>query len=277
MTFEAYLPPFSLESVPSFTFKPIPVSPTFSGGNFEELFHSEFSEFIEASPIIDTIAPNCPTNLKARANTNKKQILFTWCYPINNSSDDSTQDDIKEFELLMYDRETTEFTLVAKTVVPMYLYNVPESLLSSAFNDGLSFSVRAIDYHDLVSKTSKILNVKLNKDYGCKNKEILPEYLSLECGSIEDRNKILVHNMIIKSDYITFAPATFVSIKEPFKNKSNVLLITIRDLNTGKKFELELTIVHNKIIKFKPIYTPVSIISPSASPTIESGGIRGRF
>lgn len=275
MTFEAYLPPISLESVPSFSLKPMPVSPTFSGGNFEELFHSEFSEFVEASPIIDTIAPNCPTNLRARPNTNKKQILFTWYYPINNSSDDSTQDDIKEFELLMYDRESTDFTLITKTVVPRYVYDVPDSLLNVAFSDGLSFSVRAIDYHDLVSKTSKILKVKLNKDYGCKNEEILPEYLSLECGSIEERNKILTNKMLVYSDFVTFAPATFVSIKEPFKNKSNILLVTIRDLNTGKKFELELTIVHNKIIKFKPIYTPVSIITPSVASSI--GPVRGRI
>jgi hypothetical protein len=240
-----------LESVPAF--EPV-ITSGLTGGNFQELFHGEFSEFIEAVPIMDTTAPNCPSNLTCLINTTRKEFFFTWYWPVTNSSDGSIQNDIKEFEVLMYDDNDLSL-VIAKTAIPSFKYIVPDNLLQKSFDGGLKFSVRAIDYHDLVSETSKVILVKLNKDFGCRKKEIDAIYISNECGKSKSAKKYELNNkLVINSDTISFNVGAYIGLKEPFKDKTNYLIINILDLNTGKTYTVDLEVSHNKVMRIETVY-----------------------
>lgn len=237
------LPERVFESVPSFVPE---VVDKLSGGNFEELFHSEYTEFVEAQPIIDTISPSCPTNLTCVVNTAKRKMFFTWYWPITYSADKSVQNDIKEFEFLRF--KDDQFIVVERVKVPRYEFFVSDDLLQESFDSGLMFAVRAIDFHDLFSDISKIILVKLNKNYSCKNQEIKPVYVSKNCG-IDQSKKYILNNKIIIEDkeQINFSIGAHIGIKEPFINKKNTLIIKIKELNSDETFYINLNIQHSKI------------------------------
>ncbi len=261
-------PPRVLESVSSFEPE---APPEIFGGNFEELFHSEFSEFVEAQLVIDTIAPGCPTNLSCTVNTKNRTMFFTWYWPSTYSSDNSIQDDIKEFEFFRL--ENDEQFLITKTRIPKLHFYVDDSLLEKSKNEGLMFAVRAIDYHNLTSEYSKTILVKLNKDYGCKQKEIDPAFVSNECGKALNKKYILNKKIIVNKDRIKLLVGSHIAIKEPFINKNNTLLLTIKDLNTGKIFRINLTIEHTTQISRDFMYSSVSTSKTSDILTsIRSGG-----
>jgi hypothetical protein len=239
----------TLESVPSFESE---AAPAIFGGNFEELFHSEFTEFVEAMPIMDVVAPGCPTNLSCIVNTLNRTMFFTWYWPSTYSSDGSIQNDVKEFEFFRF--KDGEFSLITKTRIPKYNFYVTDDLLQESKDEGLAFAVRAVDFHDLVSKTSKTILVKLNKNYGCKEREIDPVFISGECGNQLNKKYSLNNKIILNKDQINLFVGTHIGIKEPFKNRDNTLLLTIKDLNTGKIFTINLTIQHNKLTVHDVVY-----------------------
>lgn len=242
----------------SFSSPPCSIS-SFSGGNYEELFHSEFSDYTETAPIIDSIVPNCPTNISALINTKRREILFTWYYPISNSTDGSIQNDIKYFEILRF-TNSKELVSIDSSTIPRYLFSVDDSLLDESMDIGLIFCVRAVDYHDLVSPISKMVLIKLNKDYGCKKSEINPRYVTMECGQTEDKTIILSKKMFFDKDSITFSPGSYVGIKEPFKNNTNMFLVTINDMNTGASFSMNLSITHTHVLNLKQVLPTFSFV-----------------
>jgi len=255
------------------------ISTAFSGGNFEELFHGEYSEFFEAEPIIDTIAPNCPTNLKVVVNSTKKTFLFTWYWPIsNNSPDKSIQNDVKEFEFFMVSKDG--LVSVGKTPIPRYFYKVLDNKIQWAQEEGIKFCVKAIDYHNLVSESSQIVRVFLNKDYGCKKLEISPIYESYQCGETSLTKKFILrkHAQFMKDTFI-FSPGSSMAIKEPFKNNTNVLIITVKDLNTGYTTDFEVDVTHQSIRMITTVFGPTTTSSGIAD-SIRTGGMGlggGRF
>lgn len=262
-------PPRVLESIPSFEPE---VQPRIFGGNFEELFHGEFSEFVEAQPIIDTIAPSCPTNLSCTVNTKNRTMFFSWYWPTTYSSDGSIQNDIKEFEFFRL--ENGEHFLLTKIRIPKYSFYVNDALIEKSKNEGLMFAVRAIDYHDLTSEYSKIILVKLNKDFGCKEKEISPIFISNECGKAFNKKYVLNKKIIINKDQIKLLIGSHIAIKEPFISRNNTLLLTIKDLNTGKIFEISLTVENTQQINRDVVYSPTFNKTLDILASIRSGRTR---
>ncbi len=254
--------------VPEFTSAPVV---RFSGGNFEEFFHSEYSDFFESLPIVDVIAPNCPTNLKVIINSTKKTFLFSWYYPISaNSPDKSIQNDIKEFEFYSVNDDNS-LSIVGRMPIPRLLYVVGADQIEKAQDVGLRFCVKAIDYHDLVSESSQIIRVFLNKDYGCKKEELNPIYESRNCGGSNAKFYILKKYATFNKDIFTFSPGSSIAIKEPFKNSTNVVIVTIKDLNTGNVVEFEMDIIHQTLIRNRTMYGPVTTTSDIAD-SIRTGG-----
>jgi hypothetical protein len=256
--------------VPGFASTPVV---RFSGGNFEEFFHSEYSNFFESLPIVDVIAPNCPTNLKVVVNSNKKTFLFTWYYPTSaNSPDKSIQNDIKEFEFYSVNDDNS-LAVMGRMPIPRLLYTVGVDQIEKAQGKGLRFCVKAIDYHGLMSESSQIIRVFLNKDYGCKKEESNPTYESRNCGGSDTKFYMLKKYATFNKDIFTFSPGSSVAIKEPFKNNTNVVIVTVKDLNTGNIVEFEIDVIHQTIIKSKTVYGPATITSDIVD-SIRTGGGR---
>lgn len=249
---------------------------TFTGGNFAELFHGEFSSDTEARPILDEIAPNCPTNLTAHINTSEKKIMLMWYFPSSITTDGSYQNDIREFYVFML--KEGFYQKIASTKIPRFVYSVPDEQLTEAFDSGINFYLKAVDYHDLESNESQVIKVFLNKDFSCKGKEKTPVYLTNKCGLIDDSKKLeLKKKMIFKGkNTFTFNIGTHVGLKEPFKNKSNALFLKIKDLVTGQINTFEIIVDHRNVISSIRTFGTV----PKTSDIIEEirmGGTRFTF
>lgn len=232
---------------PSFT----SVSSFLPASNFEELFHGEFSEFKEAQPIIDTIAPACPTILRIFPNTNDKRMTLVWYFPIN-SGVASIQNDTKEFEIYLVDLsktvESEKFLLITKTTIPIFVYNVPDEKFVESLTNGLNFCLKAVDFHGLKSDYSSIVNAKLNKDLSCKFKEKNSIVIKRNCGEETAKLIELRKKMTISSDSLEIFPGSFVGILDAFKNKNVTLNLKLKDLNTGYEFIKTISLQHNTIV-----------------------------
>ncbi|MFA5174630.1 MAG: hypothetical protein WC438_05610 [Candidatus Pacearchaeota archaeon] len=261
---ELSVSPRALESVPAYIPEGIP--PVF-GGNFSELFHGEFSDFVVAQPIEDTIAPSCPTNIMCVVNSYQKTILYTWYYPNAYSRDESIQNDIKKFSIniSIYDQSFTY-----NSVIPRFKFAIPENLIKLAETHGVKFFVKAVDYHNLVSESSQIVTSYIESDQNCKDLEYDVVYDLYDCNIPMHKKHILKKHMNIQHDSIMLYPGFCVSIKDPFKNSSNVIIIDLIDLNTGKSIKLSLNITHQSVTRTVTTYGP---IVSSTSDVIES--IRG--
>lgn len=217
------------------------------GHNFAELFHGEFSDTIQSIPIIDTIAPPCPKNLRIVVNTQKNRMLLMWYYPIH-AGIPTIQNDIKQFDIYMVKKNGFEFeySKIHSTPYPLYVYQPDSEESINSMYDGLMFCIKAIDYHNLESPYSEIVFASLNEDYNCTHQELSTKVVARNCLDSRD-NKRKLYNKMLVSGEIKLTCGNFIGFLDSYTSGQFVFDMIITDLQTGIKYQKSLIVEHKSI------------------------------